>query len=106
MELIGKPRGGGKTTEIIKRMKETQVLNKPGSIMLVSDWTRVQALKRMHPELSDSIFTYRHALEGSLNGVSHSGIWIDDVEDYLNQTIRYSHINGFSMSLSTKEWDN
>ena len=106
MEVIAKPRGGGKTTEILKRMQEAQELGRLRPIMLVADWHRSQALTRRNPDLADSIFTYRHLLEGQLNGMPYDGIWIDDIEEYILQTARHHHVAGFSMSiLPSKEWD-
>lgn len=87
-------------------MLDNQYVGRPRPIMVVSQWQRVQEITRQHPEIADSVFTYRHLIDGSLTGMGFDGIWIDDVEEYILHTARAHYVRGFSMStIGPKEWD-
>ena len=100
MEVIARPRGKGKTQYLLNLIRR-----EPNGVMLVRDVQNRDAMRRQNPELHNKIFTYQEQ-RTFLGGMSRNDIWIDDIEQFVQQMFPNSLIHGFTVTgQSDNGWD-
>lgn len=99
MDVIIRPRGGGKTTEIVKKTIEND------GVLLVHSRAEKDRLILKHPEIRGRIETYdTYTFES--RGSSIRKIYIDELDAFLRMIFSNAVIGGVSINgIDRKDWD-
>ncbi len=95
MKLIAKPRGTGKTTELVKLCQEK------GGYLVVRDRKTAHTIFRKAYDQDIHIpmpISYDDFLERRYHGVNCSPLWIDDVDALLNYIAKGADIGGITFT--------
>ena len=92
MDFIIRPRGGGKTTEILKKVKACD------GGLLVFSYNEVKRIERLDKDMIGRVFIYEH-LKSQLMGLENIPIFIDNADYCLRQLVKPLELKGISMSV-------
>lgn len=95
MKLIYKPRGKGKTTEIIK-----EVLKNDG-ILIVRDAIIKRGVVGNYPSLKGQVFSCYDVKKRGLYGI-RKPVYIDDADYLLQEFIGENEIKGITITMEEK----
>ena len=92
MKIIIRPRGGGKTTQIIK-----EVIKEDGYLLTFCENER-RRLEEEHPTLKDRIFSWK-SLPCSLQGRERKPLFIDNADYWLREHCEGYRLGGITFNL-------
>lgn len=95
MKVIIEPRGGGKTTKIIK-----QVIKENG-YLLVHNEMEAERLRKLYPKIAKQIFSWK-TLHYCLVGMERRKVFIDNADYFITELVGYSEIGAITISSHNK----
>jgi hypothetical protein len=89
MEIVARPRGGGKTALLIDRLRQY-----PTAIMVVGSHNEKERIERQYPDLKGRLYTLDEYPVRSRGRVSYdTPIFIDNLDDFLSRFFAPGHVH-------------